>query len=324
MKKTKNLLLIAIAITLAFIGCMKEKSITNESPEKKNSIETFATTQEGVARQISKGNTYHWRKSESEFQTELNAWKQSLLKESYISKGQCGTHISDFATLMGIDRDCNNNTVLMTYRVVSEDVQTNNWCEGTQTATFTNGFLTVPATLVNSWVDLGDPACTAWQYDGPCESTTTLEYQFNTLDPGPWTPGSILGQLNVQFYLGNVSICPLNSLSYQVQGGMSAAQYQASPARVYVDPIYYGGSVFIKTDCDLLCPPPQVICPGGGTFTYWPLSDPNNTTTLTLQPLNNVFHNFSSGDYGYTCTLWYNINGTVIYSQPQTGTFSVN
>ncbi|HMT74199.1 MAG TPA: hypothetical protein PKA77_09035 [Chitinophagaceae bacterium] len=323
MKKIRNLLFIAAAITVSLIGCLKEKSITKDSQEKKNSTEAAVTSQNATAKQMSKGNTYHWRKSDAEILAEKNAWLNSMQQKTNLSRGGCGTHLDDGATLIEIYRDCMGDVTKMVYRVWSKDYQVSSNCESTQSATFSNGFQTVNASLVYSNVEILG-GCTAWIWDGPCESITTLDYEFNTLDPGPWSPGSILGELKVQFYLGNPNICPLNYLTYQVQGGMSAAQYQNSPARIYVEADYYGGFFFPKTDCDNICPPPNIICPAGGTFTYWLLSNPNLSNQITLQPLNNAFYNFPLGSYGYSCVLWYNIGGTTIYSQPYGGTFTVN
>lgn len=331
MKKIRNLLFIAAAITVSLIGCLKEKSITKDSQEKKNSTEAAVTSQNATAKQMSKGNTYHWRKSDAEILAQKNAWLNSLQSKTYLSKGQCGTHISDDAQLIDVTRDCNTGVTVLTYRVYSLDEQTSSWCESTQSADF-NG-MPNSASLVYSnvqtvqydqqtgqWVPV---VCDAWQYDGWCTSITTLDYQFTVYASFPLPAGSWLGDLTVDFYLGNTNVCPQQNITVPVTT-YTASDYANNPARIDVAANYFSGFFFPKTDCDLGCPSPLVICPAGGTFTYWLLSNPNYTYQITLQPLNNTFYNFPLGSYGYSCVLWYNIGGTTIYSQPKTGTFTVN
>lgn len=322
MKKIKSIVVITAVIT-TLIGCMKDKANVNAPSVKQNAPNNSSQVEGNRSELSSKANYYSWRKSDEEILAEKNLWLSSINKNKLAPKGQCGTHLSEHATLIAINRDCQNNITSMTYRFWSNDIQTASWCETTQSATFSNGIVTTNATLVYSNVELIG-GCTAWLWDGECESITTLDYEFNTLNSGPWAPGSILGQLSVQFYLGNANTCPLNSFTYQVQGGFTGPQYQASPARIYVDANYFGGVFYPKTDCDLLCPSPQVICPGGGTLTYWPVGSPSSTTTLTLQTAGNTFSSLAPGNYEYSCVLWYTIGGTTYTSQPQTGSFTIN
>lgn len=93
--------------------------------------------------------------------------------------------------------------------------------------------------------------------------------------------------------------------------------YTTIPARAYISGVPTGVNVF--TDCSICqVTPPHTICPNSVTFTYWPVNNPNQTTTTTL-PGSGGLIVLPQGIYGYSSYTTYNCGN----SQTQSGSFTV-
>lgn len=228
-------------------------------------------------------------------------------------------HGSSFAKLVSIQSgSCGSWTIR--YLIVSVDLVGSGYDAMPVSASFTDvNSQSISATLIDTNYYLTDPNCMDWQWDGYCEMVREYTYELSNIPFQAVAPASA-GNYSLQLLSGFASNCTPLTASGSLPGSLSASYYASNPARVYVQPVS-SSPIFIGTDCSLLCYHPY-YCPSSGSFTYWPLSNPPNTTTISIPTVGTTL-SLSPGAYGYSVTLTYIIGGNTVVTQPLTGTFTV-
>ena len=316
MKKLTKPIVVFLFAMIAVIGCKRE-SLPENSAKNKEQVTGAVKTPSAPA-------DLNYRATEADIAAAKNAWltKARSEKSNIRSRGGCGEHISDFIYVVNATGGCSSGLWTTDYYIFSYDYVGSGYEETPVSASFTDMYFGFPisATLISSGSSLVDPDCKEWQWDGYCEMVRYYHYQLTNM-PAPTSAWpSDVGNFSLDLLSGFSTNCTPITVSGDLKGGFTAAEYASMAARVYVS--NFGvASINVFTDCSILCPPPYVQCPTGGTFQYWPLGSPPGTTVsipwngMQLGPLN-------SGPYQYSAVLTYNIGGTVT-TLPLTGSFSI-
>ena len=314
-KLTKPIVVFLFAMT-AVIGCKRE-TLTGNSPNQ-NQVA-------GEGSKNSSSSKVIYKATDAERAAAKAAWlaKARSEKSNILNRGGCGEHISHLIFVYQVTGSCGSSTLWdIDYDIYSYDDVGSGFAVTPVSASFTDMYFGSPitATLVNSGYGLVDPFCSAWQWDGYCEMVRYYQYHLtNVPAPSSAWPGDI-GDFSLDLLSGFADNCTPVTVSGDMKGGITAAEYASSPASINVSNAA-PHQVFVTTDCSLLCPPPTVQCPTGGTFQYWPQGSPPGSTVSI--PWNGMFiNNIPTGNYDYSAVLTYNIGGT-FSSQPKTGSFSI-
>jgi hypothetical protein len=320
MKAIQKTIYVFLFSLLILIGCKRE-SVTENSKNKEQVAVNGSKTSANSSNII-------YKATEKAIADAKNAWLISAQskKGNILAKGACGEHISDFIFIDQITGACNNTSWDITYFIYSYDNVGSGYQEIPVSASFTDMYFGFPISyvLLSSSSALVDPNCKAWYWDGYCEMLRTYKYKLTNV-PAPSSAWPVdIGNFSLDLLSGFASNCTPVTVSGDLKGGFTAAEYALSPARVSVLPAGGPGSIYIATDCSILCPPPNIVCPTGGVLQYWPVNNPTNITTVNISSSGNFVNSIPTGaTYGYSAVLNYIINGNPVSSQPQTGTFTL-
>jgi hypothetical protein len=318
MKSIQKAIYVILFSLLIVVGCKRE-SVTENSRNKEQVAANGDKTSTNSSNII-------YKATEKEIADAKNAWliNAQSKKGNILARGGCGQHISDFIfidEIVGVT--CSSTLWDIKYFIYSYDYVGSGYEEIPQSASFTDMYFGAPisSSLLSSSASLVDPDCKEWYWDGYCEMIRTYRYQLtNVPAPSSAWPADI-GNFSLDLLSGFASNCTPLTVSGDLKGGFTAAEYASSPARVSVLPAGGPGSIYIGTDCSTTCPPPNIVCPTGGTLTYWVSGGPFQQAAI--QPNGNFVNGLTSNvQYSYSAVLSYFIGGNTIYSQPQTGTFT--
>ncbi|MBL7710025.1 MAG: hypothetical protein JNJ86_13205 [Chitinophagaceae bacterium] len=323
MKQTKTItrlrpFYLLLLVILFAVGCKRDT--TTQNPK---SSELTSTTSG------KNSSTLIYRATEQQVAAAKNAWLQKARaqKGNTAARGGCGEHISDFIYILQVTASgCPASSWDIRYLIYSYDYVGSGYELAPQSASFTDMYFGFPisATLISSSESLVDPDCKDWQWDGYCEMVRVYEYQLTSVPAPSSAWPSDIGNFSLDLLSGFSNNCTPITVSGDMKGGLTAAEYASSMARVSVVPAGGPGSIYVGTDCSLTCPPPQFVCPTGGVLQYWPLSNPTNVTTVAIASNGNFVSSIPTGvTYGYSCVLNYVIGGVPVSSLPQTGTFTL-
>jgi hypothetical protein len=312
MRKLQMLTYVSLITMIVMIGCKRESPNENSKNKETSSLNTAKPT------------NVIYKATEAERTAAKEAWlkKAKESRKDGLARGGCGEHLSEFIFLNQIT-GCSSSSWTIVYDIFSYDLVGSGYDPIPVSASFTDMYFGFPisATLLSYNASLVDPDCKEWQWDGYCEMVRYYQYELtNVPAPSSAWPADI-GNYSLDLLSGFSSNCTPLTVSGDLKGGFTAAEYASMPARVYVNPVS-GGNVFIGTDCSLLCVPPNVICPSGGTFQYWPIANPGNVTTISIPVSGTIEGPLASDTYGYSAVLTYNIGGTIT-TLPSTGIFVI-
>ncbi|MBN8674000.1 MAG: hypothetical protein J0L56_07690 [Chitinophagales bacterium] len=307
-----------LLLILFAVGCKRDTTTQNPRSSELPAVSSGKNS-----------STVIYRATEQQVAAARNAWLQKARaqKGNTAARGGCGEHISDMIYILEVTGSaCSVSSWDIKYLIYSYDYVGSGYELAPQSVSFTDMYFGSPisATLISSSERLVDPDCKDWQWDGYCEMERVYEYQLtNVPAPSSAWPADI-GNFSLDLLSGFSNNCTPITVSGDMKGGFSAAEYASSPARVSVLPAGGSGSIYVSTDCSILCPPPTIVCPTGGVLQYWPLSNPSNITTVAIASNGNFVSSIPTGvTYGYSCVLNYVIGGVPISSLPQTGTFTL-
>jgi len=293
------------------VGCKRETF------NEKGKAESGAGARPGQQAGSLPGNIPGHKATAEEIEAAKKAWLSTVRKPNVAARGGCGENVSSSILLTNaVKNSCGDFN--MYYTIWSYDLVGSGYELQPVTASFIDyTFSPLSATLLNSSATLVDPDCKAWEYDGYCDMIREYQYVvFNVPFPGN-TPSSV-GTFSLDLLSGFASNCTPLTVSGNLDGTFNyASYYSGQAARVYVPPVGTG-SIFIGTDCSLLCYSPY-LCPNFGTFQYW-----NNTInqTITIPTSGYILSGLAPDTYNFSVTLTYTIGGNTVVSLPLTRPFT--
>jgi hypothetical protein len=314
MRKFQKPLAVLLFALFVVISCKRETL-----PDKPDS-----PNEEGKTSTSSKQITY--RKSAAEIAAAKEKWLQSAraaMRNDIAARGGCGEKFKNHIELIGYSGTCSGTSWNIQYYIWSLDYVGSGYATTPVSVSFTDYYNnSVSSSMISMDSILDDPNCNNWWFDGYCLLLREYEYQLTGVQTpsGAW-PADI-GNYTLNLLSGFVPTCTPLAITGELKGGYTGDEYAAMPARVNVNPTG-GTSVLVATDCAIACPPPYVVCPGSGTFSYKPLGSPGAYTNVSLSAIGALVSGLSSGTYEYTCTLNYTIAGLPYTSLPKTGTFVI-
>lgn len=314
MRKIQKPIVVLLFALLAMISCRRETL-----PDKSNSQKEQDKT--------STPSNVVYKKSPAEIATAKERWLKNALAgtTNIATRGGCDLHVSNNIEITGYTGVICSSTTLwdIEYTIWSLDWVGSGYVTAPVSATFTDvNSNTLSANLISSSANLVDPGCTNWWVDGYCLLLREYVYELSSVPAPSSAWPADLGDYSLGLLSGFLPGCaPLRGVAGDLRGGYSATEYAAMPALLTVNPS--GGNLLIATECAILCPPPYVICPTGGVFSYRPQGSSGAYTNLTLTAIGGLFFGIPAGIYEYTCTLNYTIGGSSVTSLPKTGTFTL-
>lgn len=310
--KTFGLMLYLISFTF-FVGCKKEfKDHSNDISKKENLIFLGQKVNGDII-------IPSYKASNEAIATFRDLWLKNNKSQSVGFRGSCGQHISE--NIMLIEAESNGcSGYNMTYKIWSNDWAGSTYNLTPISATFTNYYNTsLNATLLDSNLILVNPNCDAWLYDGLCEIVREYTYKVSNVTL-PSNQPLVAGNFSLSIFSGFSESCSPITASGSLPGVFNYPTYYSNnPARVYVPLTGNNGSIFISTDCSLLCFEPY-LCPAYGTFNYWKRGV---NDVVTISSSGSMINNLTPGIYYYSVTLTYIINGNTVVSLPRTGSFQI-
>lgn len=305
----KSLAMVVFALLL-MISCRRETL-----PDKPNSPnEEDKTSARGI-----------YRKTPAEIAAAKEKWLASArasLREEIAARGGCGDKHKNHLEFVGISGTC-SGTWDVEYYIWSLDWVGSGYATTPVSVSFTNLFSnSISSTLLASNATLDDPGCTNWWVDGYCLLLREYVYELSnvTAPSTPWP--SNIGNYTLNLLSGFLPTCTPLAVTGNLKGSLTGPEIAGLPALMSVDRVTTT-SAFVKTECSLLCYPPNVICPNNGVFTYWPQGFPGSAIAINpLSGAGQLIFGLSSGvTYEYSCTLNYTIGGSPYTSLTKTGTF---
>jgi hypothetical protein len=315
MRNIQKTLVMLLFTLLIVVSCKRDTVRENTNPPNE---EGKASTPSNVV----------YKKSAADIAATKNEWLRKTLSTTTnpAARGGCGLHVSSYSEVVQVTGAYCSSTTSWTirYHIVSLD-----WVgSGYATVPVSESFTDVSSnalsySLISSNAALVDPGCTNWWVDGSCLMVRDYIYDLTSV-PAPssaWPPD--LGDYSLQLLSGFLPSCTPLRVGGDLKGGFTGAEYAAMPARLNAASTGAPGGLFITTDCSIVCPPPNIVCPTGGSLDYWPVSNPSNVTNVTVTTVGNLIFGVPAGTYNYSGTLNYTIGGTPYTSQPKTGSFVI-
>ncbi|HEX2631041.1 MAG TPA: hypothetical protein VHM26_18620 [Chitinophagaceae bacterium] len=315
MRKLQKPLAILLFALLTVISCRRDSL-----PDKQNSPNEEDKTSTASKEVI-------FKLTPAEIATIKNEWLKKVRSKprdpGIAAKGGCGEHVSHQILIVeATSSSCSATSWDIKYIIWSYDLVGSNYVQNPISVSFTDvNSNPLSSTLLNSQ-PTNYSGCPDWMFDGYCELTREYTYLLSNVPAPASAWPTDLGDFTLDLRSGFSGLCTPLTVSGDLKGSFTAADYASMPARINANPTG-GTSLLVATDCSQTCPPHYIVCPTGGTFTYWPQGSPGSPTNQSLSAIGALITSIPSGTYDYSCTLNYTIGGNPYTSLPKTGTFII-
>jgi hypothetical protein len=314
MRNFQRPLAVLLFAILIIAGCKRE-TLPDKTKSPTEESKTPVSTQQVI-----------YRASAEQIAAAKENWLKSVRTEpkDFAARGGCGRHTRHHIEILEVTgASCSVTSWNVKYIIWSYDEVGSAYVTNPISASFTDmNSNSLSATLLSSSAALADPNCINWWSDTYCDMIREYRYELtNVPAPSSNWPADI-GDFTLTLRSGFTGNCTPLTVSGDLKGSFTAAEYEAMPARVTVGATG-GTSVLVGTDCALTCIPPYTVCPTGGVFSYRPQGSTGSYTNHTLNATGGLIFSIPSGTHEYSCTLNYTIGGNTYTSLPKTGTFVI-